>query len=49
MASAMYMKCSKNLLAMSSYAGLSRASSSAIASMFRQNDPIHAVPSDCSM
>src|SRR2546430_12660833 len=49
MAWAMYTKCSKNLDATSSYAGSCLASSSAIASMFRQYMPIHEVPSDCSM
>ena len=44
-ASAMWRKCSKNLLARSSYTLLCRASSSAIRSMFSENIAIHAVPS----
>src|SRR3989449_3454693 len=48
MASAMATKCSKNLEAMSSQAGSSRASSRAISSRVTQKKPIHAVPSACS-
>src|ERR1035438_8420157 len=47
MASAIAMKCSKNFEAMSSVAGLSRASSSAMESIVAQKKAIQAVPSAC--
>ena len=47
-ACAMATKCSKNFVAIASYAGRVRDSSRAMASMSRQNRPIQAVPSACS-
>ena len=48
MASTIAMKCSKNFDARSSSAGLSLASSRAMASIVTQKKAIHAVPSACS-